>query len=295
MPSRCSICLAPQRVEFEALLAAGTSVRAAAKTLGLSNEAAKRHARRHLGATGRVAALLPTWTAVDTFRAAFGVEPMAHQVTYLESTGHLLVRKGRQVGMTTAAAGLAIHVARQKPGNLAAIISPSLRQSTEVAIRARVGLWELGETLRQDSASLLRLENGSRIISLPGSARAIRGYSCDLVVVDEASWVDDATFTAVRALVAATRGRLVVQSTPGAPVGFFHDLATDTPEDWSTIVVRSSEASTIDADFLERERRGMTPELFAAEYEAEFVQFAGVGSLFNLDQLAGLVLEEESV
>jgi Terminase large subunit, T4likevirus-type, N-terminal len=295
MPSRCTICLAPARLEFEALLAAGQSVRSAARTLGLSNEAAKRHARRHLGAMRPVAVAGELWTAVDTFRAAFGVEPMPHQVAYLDSTGHLLVRKGRQVGMTQAAAALAIHVARQKPGNLAAIISPSLRQSTEVATRARIGLWKLGETLAQDSASLLRLANGSRILSLPGSARGVRGYSCDLAIVDEAAWVDDQTFTAVRALVAATNGRLIVQSTPGNPIGFFFDLAANTPPDWTSLVVRSDEASTIDPAFLERERSEMAADLFGMEYEATFGTGAvgGVG-LFTPEMIDSMFVKEES-
>ena len=276
-------------------MAAGSTVKGAALAAGLPVPAAFRHIRLHGRDRVRerrrspLAAVEP-WTAVDTFRAAFGDEPMAHQVAYLESTGNLLVRKGRQTGMTQSAAGLAIHTARERPGNLVAIISPSLRQSTEVATRARVGLWALGDKLVQDSTSLLRLANGSRILSLPGSARGVRGYAAALVIVDEAAWVDDETFVAVRALVAATAGRLIVQSTAGSPAGFFYELATTTPADWSTIVVRSDEARTIDPAFLERERREMSEELYAMEYEGQFG--SGIGaSLFNIEALRALVRE----
>jgi hypothetical protein len=294
----CAVCSSGDRAAFEAAVAGGQSVRSAALASGLHRDAAYRHIRNH----GRVEkprrnlAAVPSWTPVDTFRAAFGVEPMPHQVAYLESTGHLLVLKGRQTGMTLAGAALAIHVARQTPGSLAAVISPSLRQSTEVATRARVGLWELGERLMQDSASLLRLANGSRILSLPGSARGVRGYSAQLVIVDEAAWVDDETFVAARALVAATRGRLIVQSTPGvAGVGFFFELATNTPEDWSTIVVRSDEASIIDPEFLERERAEMTENLFNQEYMAEFGTGAvGGPSLFSAETIDKMFAEKES-
>ena len=157
-------------------------------------------------------------------------------------------------------------------------------------MRARVGLWALGEQMVQDSVSLLRLKNGSRILSLPGSARGVRGYAASLVIVDEAAWVDDATFTAVRALVAATNGRVIVQSTPGSPVGFFHELATNTPAGWDSIVVRSDEAATIDPAFLERERNEMSEEMFAMEYLAEFGTGAG-SSLFSMDALRALVKE----
>lgn len=274
-------------------MASGSTVTASAKAAALPLPAAFRHARSHApldGSHRRELSAVEAWTAVDTFRAAFGLEPMAHQVAYLESSGHLLVRKGRQAGLTQAAAALAIHVARERPGNLAAVISPSLRQSTEVAMRARTGLWALGDTLVQDSVSLLRLKNGSRILSLPGSARGVRGYAAALVIVDEAAWVDDQTFVAVRALVAATGGRVIVQSTPGSPVGFFHELATNTPPDWHSLVVRSDEARTISPEFLERERREMSEELFRQEYMAEFGTGLG-SSLFSMEALRALVQE----
>jgi hypothetical protein len=289
MPTQCQICTAPELAAFDAALAAGTSIWRVARELGLNYRASARHVQRGHSQRPTALSVVEPWTAVDTFRAAFNVEPMAHQTTYLGSTGNLLVRKGRQVGMTQAAAALAIHVARQKPGNLAAVISPSLRQSTEVAMRARVGLWALGEQMVQDSVSLLRLRNGSRILSLPGSARGVRGYAAALVIVDEASWVADETFVAVRALVAATGGRVIVQSTPGSPVGFFYELATNVPADWDSLVVRSDEASVIAPEFLERERREMAPELYAQEYEAEFG--TGGGGLFTMDALRALVQE----
>jgi hypothetical protein len=290
MPRQCAACISPDRLAFEAAVDGGMTVKAAAGRVGLANDTAARHIRSH--ARAPTLSVVDPWTAVDTFRAAFGVEPMPHQATYLASTGHLLVRKGRQVGMTQAAAALAIHVARQKAGNLAAVISPSLRQSTEVAMRARVGLWALGDQLVQDSVSLLRLKNGSRILSLPGSARGVRGYAASLVIVDEAAWVSDETFVAVRALVAATGGRVIVQSTPGSPVGFFYELATNTPPDWASLVVRSDEASVIDPTFLERERREMAADLYRQEYEAEFG--SGGGGLFTPAMVDSLFVKENA-
>ena len=233
--------------------------------------------------------------AVETFEQAFGVSPMPYQVDVLTETRNTLLLKGRQIGATQAMAAAAIHCARSKEGSLAAVISPSLRQSTEICTRARIGLWQLGEKLRQDSTSLLRLENGSRIISLPGSARGIRGYPVDFLVLDEAAWIDDETFTAARAMTAATGGRIVVQSTPGSPSGFFYDLATETPEAWRRLVVRSDEASTIDPEFLARERREMTAALFAQEYLAEFASIEStVGAIFHPDDIARLFGEEAS-
>lgn len=282
------MCIAPIRATFEASVDAGATVKDAARNAGLPYPAAKRHIRAH----GRVQAVVDTpGGIVDTFARASGHAPMAWQREMLTDTRDTLLVKGRQVGATEAASALAIATARTKAGSTSAIISPSLRQSSEVTVRARLGLWALGETLRQDSVSLLRLANGSRIVSLPGSARGIRGYAADLVVLDEASWITAETFTAARPLTAATGGRLIVQSTPGAPVGPFFEMVTNPPDGWALLRVRSDEVPTISAEFLERERREMTADLYAQEYEAEFSR-TSIGSLFSIDQIEGLILED---
>jgi hypothetical protein len=137
---------------------------------------------------------------------------------------------------------------------------------------------------------MLRTAGGSRVISQPGSSRGVRGYSCDLVVIDEASWVTAETMNAARPLVAATRGRIVIQSTPGVAVGPFFELCQNVPDGWAFMKVRSDEVPTIDAEFLARERRDMAEDLFNAEYMAEFSSGLG-GNLFNIDALRALVRE----
>ncbi len=315
MPNLCRCCSHPQRLSIETVfLAGGRSLKDVAAEFSVPYESAKKHFRNHVtapvvspvapapaqGRATRTVAAVATpprlhaqaTSAVETFRSAFGVEPMPHQIVYLNELRNLVFLKGRQVGATHSAAALAIHCARSKDGALAAVISPSLRQSTEVATRARIGLWQIGERLRQDSSTLLRLENGSRILSLPGNSRGIRGYPADLLIIDEAAWLADETFVAARAMTAATGGRIVVQSTPGAPLGFFHALAMSTPEAWARMVVRSEEASTIDPEFLAREKSEMTPVLYAQEYEASFAAVedaASIGRWFPPEEYASRV------
>jgi hypothetical protein len=250
VPTVCSVCVSPDRAAVERLAdETRTSVREIARSLGLPYDPVVRHLRNHkrvsggapargakASGNGRVRRAAPKLagpvvadTAVETFRLAFGFKPMPHQVDYLGETANVCFLKGRQVGATQSAAALAIHVARESPSRNVIIVSPSQKQSTEVAVRARNGLWTLGEKLLQDSSSLLRLQNDSRIMSLAGTPRAVRGYSADLLIVDEAAYVDDQTWDAARPTVAATGGRVVVQSTPYMPTGFFHDLAVATP------------------------------------------------------------------
>jgi hypothetical protein len=297
MPRLCAVCIASNRPGFEAAVNHGATVKEAARIAALPYPAAKRHIRNHpRSATTqpRPVTRIGPAAIIETFERASEHAPMPWQRQMMEENRDTLLLKGRQVGATEVAAALAIHTARRKPGSTSAIISPSQRQSSEVTVRARHGFWLLGETLRQDSVSLLRLANGSRVISLPGNARGIRGYSCDLVILDEAAWIPAETFTAARPLTAATGGRLIVQSTPGAPVGPFYELAENVPDDWAFLKVRSDAVPTISAAFLDRERRQMAPDLFAQEYLAEFSLGIGGGALFSMDQLAGLILPEAS-
>lgn len=302
MPKRCSICDSPLRAAAEGLRVMRRTVPTIAAELQLPPAPLYRHLRQHVTwPQGSALASLedeqPTPPAaafdpVGTFRDAFGQEPFDYQVDYLTAETDVIVVKGRQTGFTQAASALAIAVARSKPGALAAVISPSLRQSSEVAVRARVGLWELGEKLVQDSVSLLRLANGSRLLSLPGSARGIRGYACDLLVVDEAAFVDDATWTAARPMVAAAHGRVIVQSTCGAPVGFFHELATEPPDGWIKFTVPSSSAPSIDPAFLAREQAEMSDDLYRQEYECEFSIGLAGPRLFDPDAFDSLLVDE---
>lgn len=235
--------------------------------------------------------LLTALDPVATLREAFCREPHEWQVGYLREARNAVVLKGRQVGATEGAACLAIHTARGESNVDVVIVSPSLKQSGEIIGRARAGLRTLGERLLQDSAAVLKLANGSRIISLPGTPRSVRGYSARLLIIDEAAYVIHETWVAARALV-ATGGRMVVQSTPADESGDYHDLVTGDDPAWARFVVRSDEVPTISPEFLESERRAMGPDAYATEYECVFGK-AGA-TLFTADRLASLVLPEAS-
>lgn len=221
------------------------------------------------------------------FARAFGMAPLDWQIRYLREARPAVVLKGRQTGASTAAAALAIWTTIYAANVNAVIVSPSLKQSTEIATKARIGLRTLGARLIQDSASTLRLANGSRIVSLPGTARSVRGWTARLLIVDEAAFVGADTFTAARALV-ATGGRLVIQSTPAAEAGDFYEIVKAEDPDWARIVVRSDEVATISPAFLAAERRALSPDAYAMEYECAFGK-AGA-SLFTVDRIASLIL-----
>jgi phage FluMu gp28-like protein len=222
------------------------------------------------------------------FEQAFGFEPHPAQRDYLRETRDTIVNKGRQIGASTAAAILAVHTALYESNVNAIIVSPSLKQSTEITTKARVALYALKVRLVQDSSSMLRLPNGSRILSLPGTAKSVRGWTAKLLVMDEAAYTDPETFTAARALV-ATGGRIVVQSTPADEAGAFFELVSDPPDNWATFEIPSASVPTISPDFLAAERKSMSPDEYAREYECKFGK-AGA-SLFSIERVNSLVLQ----
>jgi len=225
------------------------------------------------------------------FAHAFGLPALPWQRGYLREDRPTVVLKGRQVGASLAAAALAIHKATYWPNVDVVIVSPSLKQSTEITTKARAGLRHLGAQLAQDSTSTLRLGNGSRVVSLPGTPRSVRGYTAALLILDEAAYIEPATWTAARALV-ATGGRIVVQSTPAEEAGDFYELATGDDPAWARFTVRSDEVPTISADFLAAELRAMGPDAYASEYECEFGKVGA--SLLTAERIAALILPEEA-
>lgn len=234
--------------------------------------------------------LLAGLDPVVVFRGAFGHEPHAWQLDYLREQRNATVLKGRQVGASLGAAGLAISTAIYRANSLSAIVSPSLKQSSEITTRARAGLRNLGVPLAQDSASMLRLANGSRILSLPGTPTSVRGWAADLLILDEASYLDPETIIAARALTAATNGRTLVQSTPAGESGTFFELVRANDPTWAHFVVRSDSVPNISPEWLAGERRNLAADRYAAEYECQFGRTGP--SLFSADRIASLILQE---
>jgi len=84
---------------------------------------------------------------------------------------------------------------------------------TEVSMLATSPL--LAGSVVDDERHQVTLSNGSTIRAVPASPRQIRGQSIDLLVVDEAAFVDESVWTAAKyATIARPNSRVVLSSTP---------------------------------------------------------------------------------
>ena len=103
----------------------------------------------------------------------------------------ILALTARQVGKTTTAAWAIAHSMLFMPGSLSVIACPAQRQSAEAVRRVREALIKAGAELESDNVYGLELENGSRVLALPGSDDSIRGLTVDgWIVADEAARLD---------------------------------------------------------------------------------------------------------
>jgi hypothetical protein len=204
----------------------------------------------------------------------------------------VLLLCARQTGKSTATALVALHEATYVPGSLILLVSPSLRQSSEL-FRRVIEFWSAlpnAPEAVQQSVLRLELENGSRVIALPGSEHTTRGYSAaGLVVIDEAARVSDELLGAVRPILATSNGRFLALSTPAGKRGWFHEAWTH-GEGWQRFKVLARDCPRISAEFLEEERRELGDFLFTQEYECEFLD--DQTAVFSTELIDAAVSEE---
>lgn len=208
------------------------------------------------------------------FARRLGIEPDPWQEDVLRSRAQREIHNAsRQSGKSSIAALRATHEALYVPGSLVLVLSPSERQSKELFKRCIVAYRSLGRPIAAESENKLSLEldNGSRIVSLPGQGGTIRGFSAvSLLIIDEAAQVDDDVYLAVLPMLAVSGGRLMLLSTPYGRRGFFYE-AWRSPEGWKKVLVPATECPRISSAFLAEARESMGPWWFTQEFECEFM------------------------
>jgi Terminase large subunit, T4likevirus-type, N-terminal len=209
------------------------------------------------------------------FTEKLGIVPDRWQEDFLQSSAdRVLLNCSRQSGKSTMSAVIALHRALYHPGSLVLCLAPALRQSQELFGKIAGFYRDLGRPVApQGERKLsLELENGSRIITLPGAEKTIRGYSgAALLLVDEASRVDDGLYYAIRPMLAVSGGSLMLLTTPYGKRGvFFEEWTSEAGGAWERYEVPAWECPRISEEFLEEERSVLPPWIFRQEYECSF-------------------------
>jgi hypothetical protein len=141
------------------------------------------------------------------FAVSVGVIPDDWQISVLASAHpRKILCCGRQTGKSTVGALLAVHKALTCSGSTVLIVAPGERQAKLLFSKARRLYEQAGHPLpaHSERRTGLELANGSIIEALPAVERTTRGYSVDLLIVDEAAAVADMDYHGILPALIAT-------------------------------------------------------------------------------------------
>ncbi len=232
----------------------------------------------------------------------------------------VLLLCSRQSGKSTIVAGIAAWIMKKKPGAKVEIFAPTQKQARETSYKVREFV-EKDPQVSYDRVSdeELVLNTGSRCMVLTASDKTSRGYSDpDAIILDEAAWIPDKVYTAIRPqLTGNEKCLLIALTTPNGKMGFFYEAwersknfkkvhvtipfeLDDDPTHGIQVVdslVSEEEFRDLEAEkdvtgfysprhkrfFLEEELDEIGSHFWRQEYGTEFLDTQG--SLFGLDDI----------
>lgn len=207
-------------------------------------------------------------------RVAF--DPYPYQADFLDDTSRRrLILKARQVGMSNVIAIEALYKALTTPDRQILMISRGGLYAQQLITYCRhtlAGLKIQPEILQENMTTLV-FGNGSRILSLPAAPSTGRGFPASDLYLDEFAWAMYAQMiyeSAVPAL--APDGCLTVLSTPNGRNNMYARLwFGQEGGEWSRHTIHWSSCPRYDEAWAEQQRRNMTRQAFAQEYDCDFI------------------------
>jgi hypothetical protein len=237
---------------------------------------------------------------IDFFaRVLTGEELWPHQVALASSVARIVAACiGRQAGKSRTLAVLALWHAWRSPGFRVLVLSAGEDAAKDLLaeIARLAGSPLLAGSVVDSTASTITLSNGSTIRCVPQSEKQVRGKSIDLLILDEAAYIDEEIWRAARYTILARPGsRVFMCSTPrGRRDRFFathYHLARPgegAVEHAAGVSVESfhwpsTVSPLVDEELVEFWRQTDDPRVFRREVLAEWVDEAG--QFFTAEEL----------
>lgn len=213
-----------------------------------------------------------------------------------------IVCAGRQVGKSEEQAIEALWQSATKPGSFTLIISAgetaSLRLLERIAVLASNSTL-LASSVVDDTKTEITFSNGSRIKSVPASQQQIRGWSVDLLIIDEAGFVSPEIWRAAEpAIIARPGSRIILSSSPWGGIDhFFRQLwnlgMNSQDEKYAAFHWPSNISPLISETDLEEIREREAPHSFNREYMAEWTDESG--AYFTTEEIDNSVADYQLV
>jgi hypothetical protein len=203
----------------------------------------------------------------------------------------------RQCGKSRSLSVLAVWSAFRRPRQVVLVVSAGDEASARL-LRSMQLLCDhplLAGSVVDETQHRLILSNGSEIRSVPASDRQIRGWSVDLLLIDEAAFLSEDLILSAALPTTSARpdARIVLASSPWGDTGAFRTLAVAGQDPRNphtqTFQWRTADAWWISEAAIEAARASMSDLRFRAEYLGEWVP-AG-DAFFNADDIRDAVAD----
>lgn len=214
------------------------------------------------------------------------------QEKILAVEGNLLICTGRQVGKTTILAIKAAEYLIQNPKTQIIIISLTEDQAKLIIIMILDYLEvKYGNQIctgnKKPQLTKIELKNGSIALARPvgTTGDAIRGFTGDVLIIDEGARMPELAFTAGKPVLLTTGGQIWMSSTPHGKQGYFYDCFLNKSGRWTVFHINSEEViknrkiagkwteeeKSRALKFLEDEKKEMSELQYGQEYLALFL------------------------
>jgi hypothetical protein len=175
---------------------------------------------------------------------------------------------GRGSGKSLTIACRAVYHANTTPDAVVLCLSASIKQCLELfrTIKIAHSKLPLAHMITRETAQILQLANGARIICVSASESSSRGWRATLILADEAARIDDEIFTSlIPSLVA--KGQLILVTTPNGARGFFYEIYTEGRA--FNIIQKSTDLPRM-REVVERDMKALSEQQFRAEHLCSF-------------------------
>lgn len=187
---------------------------------------------------------------------------------------NICIVSGRQCGKTTIVALLAVKFALENQNQFILIGSGIIEQAQHLfrKIKDYIFAEHKDKLLGKPTLEFLEFDNGSKILCVPigDTGDSMRGYTATMIIIDEAALVPDRAWEAIEPVIAVTKGRIILLSTPKFKKGFFYKSSLD-KKNYNVETISARDCPRYTKEYLDRKQAEKSPIVFAQEYLGEFL------------------------
>jgi len=218
------------------------------------------------------------------------------QIEIITTSDNELVLMPRQVfGKTTAIAlGKVAHSMIFKPGIsilVATNVEDSAKRLIEIVTESVKKYGDLCGFLQvtKDNEKEFELGNGSRVKALSSGSSAPRGFTAQMLILDEAAYISDDRFykELLPTTASITNPVIIASTTPNGKQGWFYKYWSEIH--WSHISATRADCTWKTDEWFENKRKEMTDTAYRQEFECEFLDVEN--AVFSVEQIDNAIAE----